>query len=266
MKKHFLMLTVLTLGIVFFACGKEKPENTENPDFSNDLQETGKDGLEDSENWSEPDNEELSKAVLYYENEAVDLLCYGEDGIIYTYNRQEKKLCAYDKEGKFVKEYPMEGEGVLSLCCHNQKFYYIDGKYLYSMDLISKEPKLLYTFDGDTFAFGRMVGIKDTLFILRKQQYNDEWAKVDSDEGYTYEGEELLCYQLSTNEMSKTDIPNIKQIAKKGENELLVYAYNEEKGYYFTSCDENGVIGKKQNVGQRWGKFWILPMTISPTG
>ncbi len=71
----------------------------------------------------------------------------------------------------------MESEGILSLCYHDQKFYYIDGEYLYSMDLISKEPKLLYTFDGDTFAFGRMVGIKDTLFILRKQQYNDEWAR-----------------------------------------------------------------------------------------
>ncbi len=255
MKKYFLMLTVLTLGIVFSACGKEKPENTENPEISNNLQETGEDGLEDIKNWSEPDSGELSKAVLYYENEAVDLLCYGEDGIIYTYNRQGKKLCAYDKEGKFVKEYPMEGEGILSLCCHDQKFYYIDGEYLYSMDLTSKEPKLLYTFDGDTFAFGRMVGIKDTLFILRKQQYNDEWAKVDSDEGYTYEGEELLCYQLSTNEMSKPNIPNIKQIAKKGENELLVYAYDEEKGYYFTSCDENGVIGKKQNVGAKIGQI-----------
>jgi len=97
------MLTVLTLGIVFSACGKEKQKNTENPEISNNLQETGEDGLEDIKNWSEPDSGELSKAVLYYENEAVDLLCYGEDGIIYTYNRQGKKLCAYDKEGKFVK-------------------------------------------------------------------------------------------------------------------------------------------------------------------
>lgn len=237
MKKYMFAIAAIIFCMFFSACGKKNPETENNGD-----------------NWVKPDTKELSESVFYYGSDIIDLYCCGDNGTIYTYSRDGKKLCEYDAEGTYVKEYPLSGEGIFSLCFYNQKIYYIDQENLCEMDLTSGESRVLYTFDGDIFSFGRMVAASDTLFILRKQQYREEMDNVGGygEDGYTYEGEELICYQLSGGTVIKPDIPNIKKIAKKGEKELLVYAYDTGKGYYFTTCDTDGKAAKKQYAGEGW--------------
>lgn len=256
--KYLFTLTALACCVAFSGCGKESNDDGRGGQGGDFAESMGDDISEDDYDWSKaekPDNSQMLGATLYYENEPVSLFCIGEGGTVYTYSKEKRAFCEYDAEGKYVKEYPVDGEMIVSVCYQNQRLYYIDTDQLCTMELSSGTTEVLCTFEGNMFAFGRMVGTPDALFIIRKQQYKDEWADVcfEEDDGYVYEGEELLCYHLSANKLIKTDIPNVKQIAKKGDREVFVYAYDGQGGFYFTACDVYGKTGKKQYTGQGLG-------------
>ncbi len=253
MNKRFLILTILLCGLIFSACGKGN-ENNNNENI--DLEEYGK---EDNSilngNQQEDPETAPAEAITYYETETVNLICPGENGAIYIYSRKGKKICEYNAEGECVKEYPLKEKDIYSISYLNGILYYINSGQLYTMDLETGTSEAIYTFDGDRFFFGRMVALEDSLYILRKEQYKEEWADVrfEDEDGYTYEGEELLCFHLSTGEMEALDISNIKQINKKSNGELLIYAYDEEGGFYFTVYHTDGTLEEKRYTGIKFG-------------
>lgn len=233
LKKHRFAAAVLTLCILLSSCGKE----------------SGGGGME------EADLFDPSNAILHYETGAINFLCTGENGTLYTYSRKGKKLTEYNAKGEYANEYPLEAKDVYAISFYGGTLYYISGKQLCAMELATGASEVLHTFDGDMFMFGRMAALDDSVFIIRKEQYKEEWAELDYAEeyGYTYGGEELLCFSISTGEMEKPDIPNIKQISRKNDRELLVYAYDDEGGFYFTVYHTDGRMEEKRYTGIKFG-------------
>ncbi len=246
MKKHFSLFILLIFCMLFSACGKEK-EQGDGGDIRENVEGDKQENYDDI-NIDKPVSIDLSKALLYYEDNPASLFCLDEDGTVYTYDREGKRIYEYNTEGKCVKKYPIEAEHIQTMCYQGERLYYIVDDKLYAMDLAAGISETLYIFDGDTYWFRQMLGAGDSLFILRKQQYDEklEDVRFDEDDEYVYEGEELLRYSCTDGKMEKINISNIKQIAKKSSKELLVYAYDGEKGFYFADCDAEGKIGKKQ--------------------
>lgn len=122
---------------------------------------------------------------------------------------------------------------------------------LYELNLDTGASSQLYTIElkGDYYSFAGMVAFKDTVYMIQKDLYDDEWANVRFSDGdlYKYEGEKLLCYNKSSKKAEYMDLPNIKLIAKKSDTELLVYAYDGEGGFYFTFFD---IVSKR--IGEKY--------------
>lgn len=272
-KKDFLMTMALAFCLLFSACGKEKdgglPENAGGGNTEN-AENTGSAGnTEDTETTvgqggNQPDANGVGQTVSFQPDQAVlqcdakafVLLCAGEDGTFYTFDRKEKKFFGYGADGKGKEEYPIQEKDLYAASYRDGTIYYISGNELYALELGTGISKMLYTFDGDMFMFGRMVALEDSVFFIRKGLYKDEWADLYYAEeyGYTYEGEELFCFHPSTGEMEGIDIQNIKRIARKNDRELLVYAYDDEGGFYFSVYHTDKTMGEARYPGINFGQ------------
>ena len=123
------------------------------------------------------------------------------------------------------------------LSIHEDTIYFISLDSLYEFDLETEAIKPLYQFEGEFFGFYGMVALEDSIFIIQRYR-NDkeqEMVRYDENDWYSYEGELLFHYDIVKDEMKTVDIPNIKLITKKNDTELLIYAYDQEGGFYFTS-------------------------------
>lgn len=255
MKKYLLILFIALCFPFFSACGQEKNPNDNHQGGQIPTEENRNTEVGNSQQNQQNQQDDRDEAIKYYETETINLLCTGENGTVYTYNRKGKKFCEYNVTGECTKEYPVEAREVDAFSYYDGKFYYINAPHLYVMDLETGVSEELYTFDGKRFRFGRMVALEDSVFVIRMEQYNDVWADVsfDDEDGYVYEGEELLCFHPSTGEMEKADIPNIKQVNRKNNQELLVYAYDGEGGFYFTVYHTDGKMEEKRYTGIKFG-------------
>ena len=188
------------------------------------------------------DKEKQENQVIYV-LENITHFQLGESGELYALNDKCNTFLKYNAEGGLIEDYIISTDKIITSYCYgNGMIYYIMLDTLYQYDLSSKESIVLYQFDGDHFSFKSMVWLNESIYIIRMNQMKDEQMEVryDEEDEYSYEGEELLCYQISKNKMEYMEIPNLKLITRKNSEELLIYAYDSEGGFYFTSYDTNG--------------------------
>lgn len=231
-KRGLLLLVIMVLGTLICACGQKKEEEVEEID--------------------------KSQAIFFYNDVDTGLMCMGDEGTVYTTNQERNEFCEYNVQGDCVETYAVgKNDFIASFCYLDGKLYYINVDKLYEMDLSKGKSKMIYQFDGDDFTFERMVGLEDSVFIMRKNQFMEDQMDVryDEDDEYIYEGEELLCFHPSSGELEKPDIANIKLFNRKNEKELLIYAYDEDAGFYFITYNVDGTLGKKQYTDMQLG--WI---------
>lgn len=176
------------------------------------------------------------------------LLC-GEDGVLYGIDSTGTRIVRYNAENECAEETLVEAEGIQTFCYENGRIYYITINKLYELDIESKKRKELVTFDGEVYWFDKMVMIGDSVFVIRKGLYDDSQSRTryDNTDEYQYEGEVLVEFVLTSGRLKTIPVTNIKCIAKKSEDELLIYAYDSEGGFYFTSyCVAEKTFSEKQ--------------------
>lgn len=176
-------------------------------------------------------------------------LCYGEGETMYGVDKENKVIFQYDVKNGEIGEKLVEAEGIFSFCYGNNSIYYISLDKLYEFSLETGKTRELFTFDGETYYFTKMVTVGNSVFMIRKHQFDDAQAEVRHDltDGYNYEGEALLAFHLATETMETVPIPNMKYIAAKNDSELLIYAYDGEGGFYFTTYQvEEKAFSEKQ--------------------
>lgn len=230
MKKITFVCTIILLSL--FCNGCNKPEDSI---VNTNLVKAKEDDAEGVK----PSGED---GVFMFGQDNIRTLCLGDDGIVYALDDTYHKIYEYDSSGAKVHDYVISEENIItSFCYDNGKLYYINLNCLNEYDLEKQESKVLYTFTGDDFAFQGMSVVDDCIFLMRLNQYQEEQMEVryDEEDEYVYQGEELLCYIISKQEIEQINIPNIKFMNKKNEHELLIYAYDDEGGFYFTTYDIN---------------------------
>ena len=230
MGKHILLVAMILI-LAFLCCGCSHDKK-----MVNHIEEK----LEESK--------VIEKDATYvYDIKDLDKYCFDESGIIYVLDGKNNCIRNYNPEGNQTREYTITSDKTISSFCYIEgKIYYIIYDSLYQLDLETGESVFCYQFEGDYFSFGGMVALKDALFILRTHQFKEEQMEIryDEQDEYSYEGEELVCFDPSTLELEYIEIPNMKLITKKSDQELLIYAYDEEGGFYFTSYE----------VGDKWSE------------
>lgn len=235
MKKRVLAL-LLAVTTVFCGCSQNKEE----------------------ENQETIETVEKEQSIFIYNDENTGLICTGENGTVYTTNQERDTFYEYDAKGNCVKSSPLgQSDCVFSICYQDGTLYYINQDKLCALDWAEGKAKEVYTFAGEEFSFGRMVALENSIFILRKEQYKEEQAEVryDEDDEYVYEGEELICVRTETGEAESVDVTNLKLFNQKSDKELILYAYDEEEGFYFTTYHVDKGIGEKQYTGMQLG--WV---------
>lgn len=169
-------------------------------------------------------------------NDVIQLQC-AEDDVLYGIDKEQKKILRFSADDGAVGEILTEGEYIQCLCYGDGKIYYTALNKLYELDPISKAVKELATFEGDTFNYVKMVKVKNSIFILRREIYDEAQSAVRFDESdeYQYLGECLEAFHLQSGTLKTVPISNIKCITDKSDNELFFYAYDDEGGFYFST-------------------------------
>ncbi len=217
MKRGLLFVTILLwCGLLLCACNKKVDKEV-----------------------NEIDQEEV---VYDYDLSDVSAFCVDQEGILYTRSVDNNRMQVVDKEGKVIKEYTDMFEAFFGV--YDKSLYYLSFFTLNELDLITGESRLLCEIDskGTNYQqYNGLVAFKNYVFFIQKGIHDEKQAAVRYDENdtYVYEGEILHCYDIEKEELTAIAIPNIKLIAKKNDTELLIYAYDDIGGYYFSTYDLN---------------------------
>lgn len=167
----------------------------------------------------------------------IGLITCAEGGVLYGTDKEKNKIFRLSVENTKRGEVLAEDDNIQTICYENGKIYYPVFNKLYELDVETKEVKELATFGGDWFDYEKIVALKNSVFILRRGLYDEEQSVVRFDESdeYQYDGECLEEYDLRTGTIQRVPINNIRCIAEKSDDELLIYAYDEIGGFYFTT-------------------------------
>lgn len=167
----------------------------------------------------------------------IGLMTCAEGGVLYGTDKEKNKIFRLSVENTKSGEVLAEGDNIQTICYENGKIYYPAFDKLYELDVETKEVKELATFDGDWFDYEKIVALENSVFILRRGVYDEAQSVVRFDESdeYQYDGECLEEYDIQTGTIQRVIINNIQCIAEKSNDELLIYAYDEIGGFYFTT-------------------------------
>ena len=165
------------------------------------------------------------------------------DGVI---EPVEQQFQVYDLEGTLVREAKVRvGTGDISLlkaegnqlyCIASKSEREVYGPTLYTIDTKTWEVKELYCFENYSFLFN-VSHVGDYFYVIGhlKEVPEKEYEQHPDIEEYTYHGECIsritLEEEVLQEEIIEIDFP--MDIVGTKKETLLIYHYNEEKGYGF---------------------------------
>lgn len=170
----------------------------------------------------------------------------------------EYRLTVLDPEGQLVNTYNMPVLAVNHFCvAENNDIFCVS----------NDNPNRLYKYNPDTqetekiFDFTEYIKIskidlydKLLYFIGNSKKHIDkEYTLASVEERFSYGGERVGYINLETGELTELDIKLPVNFSKTLDGNAVIYAYDEEKGYYFTVFNkENGSLSEPiyHNLGQ----------------
>jgi hypothetical protein len=167
----------------------------------------------ESGTYSNPDGLEYEIALNFYIN-VMNL-----DGVIensYTVSETISKLCIADGRIFFATDFT--------------------NRYLfYEYDKDSQSSTQLAVTD-QYYDVKKIAATADKLFFIAiNKDYTDlDYSLASPEDIFTYSGERIACVDLKTGAIEDLPINMPISFSKAPDNNLVVYAYDEEKGYYFT--------------------------------
>lgn len=237
MKKTLTVIMLALSTFIFSACGQQEIKE---------------------EHIIETTDEKVVYDVRNPEGYTVD-----EKGIVYTLTHkweQQKNdrisntgivFSTYDLDGKLTEQYMLDSSlkiiedlGIVRVIAVEEDTLYIvmdnvGVQELYVYNLTTKTDEKLYTFE-DYSLIHSLIPIDGKVYFigidnnLLRKEYNG----TDKAEHYCYEGEVFGCVNIKkkTMEACPIDFP-ISISAMPGSRNIMVYAYDDNEGYYFAEYD-----------------------------
>lgn len=228
MKKYFFVLIVFSL--FFISCNK------------NELQ---------TENLSE------DAYFIYDINENIESLDIDENGVLYykTLIKDENDtfkcvIKALDFDGSVINTYEIE-KSPAHISVRDGSLYYvvheINGLCLYKYTLDGNESvKLTDITNYSDIIY--MTVIADKLYFLgvNNKYINKDYTPANPDDMFSYSGEAIACIDLNTLSCNELAIDLPIAFSKAPDDNILIYAYDEEGGYYLTEYNtKDGSFSEK---------------------
>lgn len=182
----------------------------------------------------------------------VTAFCIDQRGYLYTIGNNSNLQC-YNLDGELYKEYKIH-EGIYTgLCTDGENLYYIkENQYaIVSVNIKTGQIKTVYQEKEEPYnlsSVDKMLAMESGLYLIARSNYDEGQAmvKYEEDDGYIFLQEQLLYYDFKSKTVEQINIKNVKLIDQKDKTTLLLYAYDEEGGYYFTTYDvKNKIFGEK---------------------
>ena len=251
--KRVVTILLFTMLMVFSACQSKKDEIVE---------ETSKEPFEVS-----------AEEFVYEGTKEIDAIAVDEEGYLYTvtciteleedaivdastYSSFVQLFQVYDLEGTCVKEVELTlGTGNIGfLTAKGNKLYCIAmkatvepvtwGPALYQIDIKTWEVDEIYYFETYSY-IDNVVFIGDYFYVIGrlKDVPEKEYTLHPDIDFYTYQGECISRIKMGEEtpqeEIIPVDFP--MDIVETSKNTLLIYHYNEEKGFGFLEFDPEKV-------------------------
>lgn len=165
------------------------------------------------------------------------------NGEEYTVPIQEMLISAVNKDGELIDSYVYPGS-IGSIAFGNDKLYCIEigeaklALFVYPLD--SMKPEKVCDIDTAT-SIKDIEVIGDRLYFLgvNDKYATKEYSLIDYDDGFTYSGEVLCCVDLNTGEITELPIEFPVSFSEAPDGSIVVYAHDDEGGFYFTVLDTN---------------------------
>ncbi|HWT75242.1 MAG TPA: hypothetical protein VN258_11050 [Mobilitalea sp.] len=166
-----------------------------------------------------------------------------ENGILYylTFNAAEDHveyiLKTLDSKGALLNTYPIT-ETTNKIVYGDGKIYYFDNSSgtasLYEFSLAKQISVKINDFT-DYSAISQMEVIGDKLYFLgiNQKNINKDYSLAEINDRFTYSGETLGCIDLNTGTLTELAVEFPISFSKAFDDNLVIYAYDENGGYYF---------------------------------
>lgn len=239
MKKAFSMKIILFLtGIcLLVSCNKTKQNevsyiHTENDYYLYDLNEK-------CNSFDVDDNGN----IYYLSYKDRNQTGITDDGIEYVSTIPECILKVLDKDGKLINSYILDNYAD-RFCLGSNCLYYINANanpndrtlYAYSYD--TQKSHIICDING-YMIIDDLICIDNRIFFLgiNNDYIDKDYKLADSEDNFNYNGERIGCVDLATGTFNELDIDFPITYSKTPGGNLMIYAYDEEKGFYFTELD-----------------------------
>lgn len=238
MKKAFNIIMLFLISIcLLVSCNKSKQNEfsytqTENDYFLYDINE--------EINSFDVDEDGNLYYLSYKERTQTGIT---DDGIEYVNKLPECIIKVLDKDGELINSYSLDNFAD-RFCLGANCLYYIETNanpsnrtlYIYSYE--TQKSQKICDINGYMF-IDDLVCIENKIFFMGiNNDYIDiEYNLANSEDSFGYNGERIGCVDLSTNTFSELDINLPITYSKTPGGNLMIYAYDEEKGFYFTELD-----------------------------
>lgn len=159
----------------------------------------------------------------------------GEEFLILIF---ETLLKVLDSDGILENSYIIP-DGVNQFCLDNNRIIYTGNSQnsitIKEYDFMAKASKELIEIPDFNNNLNKIELIADKLFFIGiNNKYTDKsYTLANSEDNYIYSGERIGCYDLSAGTLSELSVDFPISFSATANNKLLIYAYDEDKGYYF---------------------------------
>lgn len=194
-------------------------------------------------------NEQKEPVFFSYETEG-NITCFAvdDDGVIYVCDWEEstgyKRIISYDKEGKEVCRWTEQDSDSMWSSIETVAVY--NGKVYFSC-MSSETERSIYELDmatGDCNVFCGLPGFtkvkkicisKDKVFLLGNNASTP--VSADGNGGRNLGNAGLYVLDMKEKEIVRQFSDSAMGISDMPDGNIMMYAYNEEKGYFFASID-----------------------------
>lgn len=174
----------------------------------------------------------------------------------------KSKIYRADLSGEVKESYILDEYPIIKLAGDQERAFYV-------IEISDNEDESLHTHDSAVISFNEYVyetGAKKEIYKLTGVDYisqmvvvgdfiyfigidhkrlNKEYSLANSDDYYYYSGEFAGVIDINNKSMLELDIEFPVAISKTSDGRLLLYAYDQEKGYYFIEYDKQDTVSDK---------------------
>lgn len=197
-----------------------------------------------------------AKDVFFtYPADKVRAFAVDEDGSVYAL--EDKTVTVFDLNGQRISDFELISDSSINYICLGDDVLYFTSKAmdetetLYRYDLKSKQQEELISLDCFS-KLKQMAYLNGNIYFsgISPDYINKQYDLWEGDEGsfnpFVYDGTVFAAYKVDEDHLDLVFDETPIGFAVTPEEELMIYAYDNEGGYYFAKLDlKNGGIEDK---------------------